>query len=117
MKKIISGALLTACLFMLAGSSNAFEFKSYTVINKSGMGVTGVYLREAGSNKWGDNIYTDDIKLKNNSGFQFSQDISGGTCTYDVKFACDNGKEYIMHDLDLCKIAGITLQADARENK
>ena len=115
-RKIISGALLIACLFVLAGSSKAFELRSYTVINKSGLSVTSIYLRESGAAKWGDNIYTEDNKLKNNSGFQFTQETSSASCSYDVKFVCDNGKEYVLQNLDLCKIAGITLKTDAQTN-
>ncbi len=111
-KKIISGTLLITCLLVLAGSANAFDYKSYTVINKSGMEVTAVYLRASGETKWGDNIYTGDSRLKNNGGFQFSQETSSASCSYDVKFVCDNGKEYVIQNLDLCKIAGITLKTE-----
>jgi len=116
-RKVISGALLIACFLMLAGSASAFDFKSYTVVNKSGMNVTGVFLRENGAAKWGENLYTEDSKLKNNGGFQFSQETTTASCSYDIKFVCEDGKEYIMQNLDLCKIAGITLKTDAQSNK
>lgn len=108
MKRLLKAASILTCLVLISSSAYSQLSQTYTLVNKSGMVITSVSYSPASQNVWSDNISTVD-KLKNKEGFQYGFDVDPKNCTYDIKFKCDDGKEYIMKNVNLCTPGIITL--------
>jgi hypothetical protein len=116
MKNLIIAGLLLIFYSFFSLSAQANTAKKFTLINKSGMTITAVYISPAGANKWSDNLDTYG-KVTNKSGFLFDQDVDNTSCNYDIKYTTEDGKDYTMTNVDLCKAAAITLiNAEGKKN-
>ncbi len=100
MKKIFFPLIALFVLILLSGSAYA-QGRSVSVTNKTGMGISAVYISPAGQDSWRlirstwNGIYKDET-------FDFRQSIHKAYCSYDLKFRCDDGKYYYMKNLDMC---------------
>jgi hypothetical protein len=105
--------LIIAMLFLSSAILYNFTFqpdtKNYTIVNKSGVTITSVYISPAGANKWSDNICPSESKIKNNQGFQYGIDVDKDNCNYDIKCTGEDGKDYILKNVNLCSGYVITL--------
>lgn len=108
MKTIQASALLISCLFILSATLLS-QSQTCTLVNKSGMVITSVSYSPAGQNTWSDNISTV-ASLKNKEGFKYGfSNIDPKNCSYDLKFKCDDGNEYVMKSVSLCSTETINL--------
>ena len=100
MKRILISINILFILFLLSGSLHA-QGRSISVTNKTGMGVSAVYISPAGQDSWHlirstwNGIYKDET-------FDFKQSLHKAYCSYDLKFMCDDGNYYYMRNLDMC---------------
>ena len=115
MKRLLSLALLLISFLILSSSANSQLSKTYTVVNKTGMVITSVFVAPTGSGSWGDNISTLD-KLSNKEGFQYAFDVDQKNCAYDIKFKGEDGKEYTLKNINLCNNAVVTLTKPGDSN-
>jgi len=80
---------------------------TFTLVNKSSVGVVELYVSPHSAEEWGDNILTVDAL---NAGDKGNISITDGaaTCDYDLRFVTDSG---VTADAtqDLCKKSTFTL--------
>jgi hypothetical protein len=88
--------------------AEAQNSQTYTVTNRTGINITSIYISESGAAVWGNSINTKD-KLLNNESFLYTQVLDNKKCNYDIKFTADDGKDYILKNINLCSAANITL--------
>jgi hypothetical protein len=112
MKQIFLGAAILAFLCMLAGNTAAQLSQNYMVKNNTGMTLTTVVISQSGANKWSTNLSAND-KLLNNETFEFKQPVDKANCQYDIKFIADDGKEYLLKDVNLCLSTSISFDKPA----
>ena len=80
---------------------------TFTLINKSSVGVVELYVSPHSADEWGDNILTvDALKAGDKGNITISDGAS--TCDYDLRFVTDTG---VTADgtQDLCKLKTFTL--------
>jgi hypothetical protein len=112
LQRILISGVFVMIISLVCNSVYAQITQTITVSNKSGMAVTSVFISPAGSNNWGSNISAK-AKITNNETFEFKQIVDKANCNYDVKYTGDDGKEYIVNNVDLCSGINITLQNSA----
>lgn len=108
MKKTI---LLTIAFIVTALSvSNVYaQVQVFSVTNNTGMAITSLSISPAGANTWSSNLFSKD-KINNNENFEFKQTVqNGGSCSFDLKFVCEDGKEYIQNNVNLCSGNSLSL--------
>jgi len=115
MKRLLSLALLIFSFLILTSSSYSQLSKTYTVVNKTGMVVTSVFVAPSGTGTWSDNISTLD-KISNKEGFQYAFEVDQKNCTYDIKFKGEDGKDYTLKNVNLCSSAVVTLTKPGDSN-
>ena len=116
MKNYVFGAIVMILLAVSWNSLLSQESQTLVVANKTGETVTTVYVSPAGTNSWGTSINTKD-KLLSGEMLQYTQKIDNTKCTYDLKFTLDDGKEYIMPNLNLCTGGTILLDKSGEKDK
>lgn len=109
MKAIIAkGAALAAAVFMFHGAAQAGQ-QDFTIVNKTGYALKHIYVSEAHSNSWDDDILGRDI-LNDSETLDVTFGKADKTCKWDLKVAYDDGETAVWENLDLCKIAKLTLK-------
>lgn len=109
MKTLQASALLISFFFIFSVTVLSQSTQTCTLVNKSGMVITSVSYSPAGKNIWSDNISTVE-KLKNTESFKYGfNNIDPKNCTYDLKFKCDDGNDYVMKNVTLCSTETISL--------
>jgi hypothetical protein len=106
-------ALVLAFLF-IGNSVTAQVSKTFKVINKSGFSVTSVRISQSNANEWSMELNTMD-KIPNNGSFDFGQKYDTARCMHDIKFTAEDGTEYFLKDINLCRVKEIVLEI--REEK
>ncbi len=114
MKRLIfmASALIALCLFTTL--SNA-QITTYSVINSSGMVVTGVSISPNDANTWGLNLNTTGNVAVDKS-FEFTQTVDKTSCIYDVRYQGEDGKYYYVQDIDLCNSKTILLPNPVKDD-
>jgi len=84
------------------------EDLTFTLVNKSSVGVVELYVSPHSADDWGDNILTVDA-LKAGGKGNITITDGAGTCDYDLRFVTDTG---VTADAtqDLCKKKTFTLK-------
>jgi hypothetical protein len=108
MKLDIFLTVLILSLLIIIANADAQPSKTFKVINKSGIAVTSVRLSSNDTYTWGLSLTTMD-KVPNDKSFDFVQKIDTARCIYDFKFTGDDGKDYIIENVDLCTTKEIVL--------
>jgi hypothetical protein len=49
-------------------------------------------------------------KVANNGSFDFGTKVDAARCLHDIKFTAEDGTEYFVKDVDLCKVKEILLE-------
>src|SRR5512146_411828 len=106
MKNILAVLVLSFALLSTAYSQNKHE---YTITNKSGVTVTGIYASVAGKNSWGSNLITKG-KIKNGGAYKIEVPVDASNCTWDIKYHDSKGKDYVMKNVNLCNSTALNLE-------
>jgi hypothetical protein len=81
----------------------------FTLVNKTGMVITHVYVSPSDSDEWGEDIMEKDVLGKNESvDIVFSRKES--SCNWDLKIIDSDEDEVEWEELNLCKASKITLK-------
>jgi len=103
---------LFAAVFVLAliinSSVNAQVEKKFKITNKTGIALVSIRFALHDSFNWGMDLNTTS-KLPINGFIEFRHKVDSNLCAYDIKFADDGAKEYIMLNVDFCKQTDIQL--------
>lgn len=90
-----------------SATDNAVQ--NFSMTNNTGMTLLDVFISPNDENSWGSDVIPKDV-IANGETFDFTfTDVSPDKCIWDIKFTAENGTEYIMQDVNLCKTATITL--------
>jgi hypothetical protein len=116
MKRIFFVTALFASLCLL-GNLNAQNKQVFTVTNLSGYSLTAVSISQHDANSWGPNLVTDKKTISNTEQFDFKTIIDATKCNYDIKFTTDEGVEYLMNNVSLCRGSALTLVIPTRQQK
>ncbi|HEY3251513.1 MAG TPA: hypothetical protein VGK25_10390 [Ignavibacteria bacterium] len=116
MKLSVFLAVLVLSLLIIIANAGAQTSKTFKVTNKSGMAVTSVRLASNDTYTWGLSLTTMD-KVPIDKSFDFVQKIDTARCIYDFKFTGDDGKDYIIENVDLCSTKEIVLAIPEEKDK
>ncbi len=108
-----SAALFSA----LALSAQAQEAKQdFDIVNQTGYDIKEVYVSASKSNDWEEDVLGDDeLHDKGKTHIKFSR--ADKTCKWDLKVVySDDDSNAVWNDIDLCKIARITLKFNRKTN-
>ncbi|WP_372397289.1 hypothetical protein ABMY26_24945 [Azospirillum sp. HJ39] len=109
MKHVAAKALLVASsLFLMHGAALAGD-QDFTIVNKTGYPLKHIYVSEAKSDSWDEDILGRDV-LNDGEYFEVSFGKGEKTCKWDMKVAYDDGETAVWEALDLCKISKLTLK-------
>jgi len=106
MKNILAVLVLSLALLSTAYSQDKHE---YTVTNKSGVTVVGVYASPASKNTWGSNLITKG-KIKNGGTYKIQVPVDASNCTWDIKYHDSKGKDHVMTNVNLCNSTALNLE-------
>lgn len=108
MKLNIFLTVLVFSILIIVANASAQQSRTFKVINKSGIAVTSVRLASNDTYEWGLSLTTMD-KVLNDKSFDFVQKIDTARCVYDFKFTGEDGKDYIIENVNLCSSKEIIL--------
>lgn len=105
MKQTLYSGIVVLLLFVTFGFTNT---GNYSVVNKSGVNVTGISISPAGMNFQNAVSFSRSINIDQVASIDFESDSEN--CLYDIKFSDANGKSYVMSGVDLCGSNEIILE-------
>ena len=97
-------SLALVCTFLIAVSFAGS--KDITIINKSGVNVNSITISSIGDVS-GSQTFSSSIPDGQKSSISF--EVIGEQCLYEVRFTGQDGKQYIMSDVELCGSTEIIL--------
>ena len=77
------------------------------IINRSGAGITGLYISQTGMNKWSENRIAEPVKKGGTSSVDIDRNEILGIS--DVKIQLDDGREVIWHRMPVLEIFSVTV--------
>lgn len=80
----------------------------FTLINKTGVTITELYVSPTNVNDWEEDVLGRDV-LKNGERVDIQFSRGENTCKWDLKMVDEDDDEGIWKNLDLCKINEITI--------
>jgi hypothetical protein len=110
MKKGILCAGLAAIALSLSPMS-ALANADYDVVNETGMVITHLYVSPDDEEDWGEDILDKDV-LGDGETSAISFDPENEHCKYDVKITDEDGKDWIVQDVDLCAITHLVFSTE-----
>ena len=95
-------AIAAACLLGFAAPAFAGQ-QDFTLNNETGKGITHVYVSEATSQEWGDDVLGAEVALEDGEASEISFDgYEDDVCKFDVKITLEDGKSWTVSNIDLC---------------
>ena len=104
MKKTLSIGIIILFLAFFIGFTVS---GNYSVINKSGVNVTGISISPSGDNSGNTTTISRSISKDQSISIDFTANEE--QCEYDVRFTDDKGREYLMSGVELCGSSEIIL--------
>lgn len=109
LKNVAAKLLLVASSLVLLHGAAAAGQQDFTIVNKTGYALKHIYVSEAKSDSWDEDILGRDV-LDDGEYFEVSFDKAEKTCKWDMKVAYDDGETAVWQNLDLCQISKLTLK-------
>ncbi|MBU6367635.1 MAG: argininosuccinate lyase [Gemmatimonadetes bacterium] len=109
MLKAVLASLVVVALGAAPAPSAPVGPLDFTLVNKTGLVITHVYVSPSDSDHWGEDIMEKDVLGKNES-VDIVFDRSETTCKWDLKIIDDDEDEVEWNELNLCKASKITLK-------
>ena len=110
MKKISLGSTILFALFLsLIPSAQAELNLDFTIVNKTGYDINQIYVDEASSDKWSDNIMKGQGLLKDGETFKVEFSPEENSAKWDIKVIYADGETAVWHDLKLTDISKVNL--------
>ena len=96
--------LISSCRLSAADCGGGLPLE---IINRSGAGITGLYISQTGMNKWSENRIAEAVKNGGASSVDIGRnDILGIS---DIKLELDDGREVIWHRMPVLEIFSVTV--------
>lgn len=80
----------------------------FTLVNKTGVTITELYVSPSDSNDWEEDVLGRDV-LKHGERVDIEFSRKETTCKWDLKMVDEDDDEGVWEDLDLCRINEITI--------
>ena len=120
MKKATSyglrGLMVLAAIFALSmvlmPAAAAQGKQDFTLVNKTGIAISEMYIGPTSSDDWGDDILGKDT-LPSGASTDIVFAPNQKAAKWDLQFVDENGKKHTFYDKNLVKIAEITLTRKA----
>lgn len=102
MKKSL-GAVV--CALVVAGIVGVgAQMQNFSVLNKTGFTITALYVSEVDNDDWENDVLGRDV-LPDGEEFEIKfSGYSSKNCKFDVRIDDEDENEWIVEDIDLCKI-------------
>lgn len=117
-KSLVSAVVLSLGLMIGAsGAARAAEAKQdFVLVNKTGYGISQVYVSPSKSNDWEEDVLGRDT-LDDGEAWEIRFNRAAKTCKWDVKVVYeDDDSEAIWPAVDLCSVAKITIHYSRKSN-
>jgi hypothetical protein len=106
MKRVLLGLCLAVALAASAAAARGDQ--DFTLVNKTGLTISEVYLSPSNDNEWGEDVMGVDV-LKNGEKVDIKFSHKESECKWDLKIVDEDDDDVIWEDIDLCKASEITL--------
>lgn len=118
MKQFIKPALVAACLAVVAVASISLQAAQrrnldFTLVNKTGIDISEVYLSPTSEKEWGEDVMGKDI-LKNGEKVDIVFSSAETECNWDLKIVDEDDDEVEWAKLNLCTASEITLMYEGK---
>lgn len=108
MKKFIFILILLIAVF----KAQVFaDIQDFTVINKTGSAITHLYVSHASENNWGSDLLGGK-ELADGESVLIKFSGYGDKCDFDIKITDNNGKAWVLYNVDLCTLHDITFTSE-----
>ncbi len=99
-----------AALLMVVFATSLYAGKQdVTVVNKVKKSIHHIYISEAKSDDWEEDVLGDDV-LDPGESVKVTFDNSHKACKWDFKAVDTDGKEYMLMGVNLCEVATINIK-------
>lgn len=97
-----------------ASENETVEFdgnQDFVMTNNTGMNLVNVFISPYESDDWGNDVIPTDV-VRDGETFKFTfTEVSPDQCVWDIMFTGEDGVEYFMRGINLCKTSEITLSS------
>jgi len=87
--------------------------QDFTLRNRTGYGISEVYISAANDNDWGEDILGRDT-MPNGDSTEISFSHSESACTWDLKIVFSDEESAIWKGFNLCEISEISLKYEGK---
>jgi hypothetical protein len=105
-------AAVFALSMMLVPAASAQGKQDFTLVNKTGIAISELYIGPTSSDDWGADILGKDT-LPNGESTDIIFTPNQKAARWDIQFVDENGKKHTFYDKNLVKISQITLTRKA----
>lgn len=109
MKKALFSGIAILFLALFVGFSVT---GNYSIVNKSGVNVTGVTISPSGTTV---NSISFSRSISKDQTISVDFTANAEACTYDVRFTDDQGNEHLMSGVELCGSSELVLVSNKAE--
>jgi hypothetical protein len=106
-------ALLTCVAVLALGVSSVpattGPVLDFSLINKTGLVLSEVYVSPSDSDEWGEDVMGRDV-LANGATVDISFSRAETTCSWDLKVVDSDNEDIVWEKINLCKASEITLK-------
>ena len=102
--KLMTLAAIAVAMIALPAAALA-EDLTFQLTNKSSYTITNFFTSPTTTDNWEEDVFGDGVLPSGNT---VPVTIADGStqCTYDMKFVPEGADEFVVKDIDLCKLAG-----------
>lgn len=102
-------------LMMIAPAASAQGKQDFTLVNKTGLAISEMYIGPNSSDDWGPDILGRDT-LPSGQSTDIVFDPRTKAARWDIKLIDEDGKEHIYYNINLIRIATITVRPKGDAN-
>lgn len=104
----------TAILFASAPTAEQNRKLDFTLVNKTGVVITEIYVSPSDDDEWGEDVLGKDV-LKNGERIDIEFSRKESTCKWDLKMVDEDKDEGVWENLDLCTINELTIMWEGKK--
>ncbi len=109
------GTALVLALAIGAGAAVRADVQDFSVLNKTGLVITGLYVSEVDDNAWGEDILGRGVLLPDEEVTINFHGFDDDECDFDVRIDDKQGTQWVVKDIDLCQIHKLTFRKKGKD--
>ena len=106
---------LIAGFLSLSGTALASD-ADFKLVNKTGYQINSIYVSQASSDNWGDDIMGNDA-VPNGTTVNVTFPHGGKSCHFDIRVEYDDGDKAEWTNINLCEYEKISLYWDGKQTR